>query len=235
VHPAHGSTVYRTEGVSPGFDQRRGSAIQRPRTRASGSGGGARRVVAARDGELAGAALTRTAVHQNLRERMQNVARLLAHATGVSGVDRASSAAGTGRGRRVRSSELVSAPKCTRRRLIERGIMLTCEGEAGELEGEGDATAEKLGNGGGSGRASVWSGRGSYRRRGQKSAQYKLGEPLANQKRMKEGRGVCPSPAATKTRRRRRTVAAAMENGGCSSVCACKRWAKGQAGAQAQP
>jgi hypothetical protein len=68
--------------------------------------------------------------------------------------------------------------------------MLTCEGEAGELEGEGDATAEKLGNGGGSGRAWVWSGRGSYRHRGRKSAQYKLDEPLANQKRTKEGRSL---------------------------------------------
>jgi hypothetical protein len=85
VHPAHGSTVYRTEGVSHGFDQRHGSAIQRPKTRASGSGGGARQGAAARGGELAGTALTRTAVHQNLRERMQNVARLLAHATGGLG------------------------------------------------------------------------------------------------------------------------------------------------------
>jgi hypothetical protein len=81
VHPAHGSTVNRTEGVSLGFDRRRGSAIQRPRMRATGSGGGARRCAAARSGGLAGAALTRAAVHQNLHERVQNVARLLAHVT----------------------------------------------------------------------------------------------------------------------------------------------------------
>jgi hypothetical protein len=33
-----------------------------------------------------------------------------------------------------------------------------CEGEAGELEGEGDATVQELGNGGGSGGAPVWWG-----------------------------------------------------------------------------
>jgi hypothetical protein len=36
-----------------------------------------------------------------------------------------------------------------------------CEGEAGKLAGEGEATAQELGNGGGSGGAPVWSGRGS--------------------------------------------------------------------------
>jgi hypothetical protein len=36
-----------------------------------------------------------------------------------------------------------------------------CEGEAGELEGEGEATVQELGNGGGSGGAPVWSGHGS--------------------------------------------------------------------------
>jgi hypothetical protein len=38
----------------------------------------------ARGGGLVGAALTRAAVHQNLHERVQNIARLLAHATGGS-------------------------------------------------------------------------------------------------------------------------------------------------------
>jgi hypothetical protein len=36
-----------------------------------------------------------------------------------------------------------------------------CEGEADKLEGEGEATAQELGKGGGSGGAPVWSGRGS--------------------------------------------------------------------------
>jgi hypothetical protein len=118
--------VDRTEGVSPGFDQRRGSVIQRPRSRASGSGGGVRRSAAARGGALAGAALTRAAVHQNLHERVQNVARLLAHATGGSrgSIVPRRRLAPEG-GRRGRFGELVSAPKCTRRREIEWGILLT--------------------------------------------------------------------------------------------------------------
>jgi hypothetical protein len=36
-----------------------------------------------------------------------------------------------------------------------------CEGEAGELEGEGEVMVQELGNGGVSGDAPVWSGRGS--------------------------------------------------------------------------
>jgi hypothetical protein len=40
------------------------------------------------------------------------------------------------------------------------------EGEEGELKSEVDAPVRKLGNGG----APVWSGRGSYRRRGRKPA-----------------------------------------------------------------
>jgi hypothetical protein len=81
VHPAHGSTVDRTEGVSPGFDQRRGSAIQRPRTHASGSGDGARRSAAARGGGLAGATLNHAAVHQIVRGWALRVAEVFAHVT----------------------------------------------------------------------------------------------------------------------------------------------------------
>jgi hypothetical protein len=44
---------------------------------------------------------------------------------GVKGGDRASPAAGAGRGRSGRSGELVSAPKCARRRETGRGLMLT--------------------------------------------------------------------------------------------------------------
>jgi hypothetical protein len=85
VHPAHGSTVDRTEGVSPEFDRRRGSAIQRPRMCASGSGGGIRRSTAACGGGLASPTLTRAVVHQNLHERVQNVAKARAHVVGGQG------------------------------------------------------------------------------------------------------------------------------------------------------
>jgi hypothetical protein len=44
---------------------------------------------------------------------------------GVKGGDRASSAAGTGRGRRGCSDELVEALLCVKRREIRRGLMLT--------------------------------------------------------------------------------------------------------------
>jgi hypothetical protein len=44
---------------------------------------------------------------------------------GVKGGDCASPAAGAGRGRSGRSGELVSAPKCARRRETGRGLMLT--------------------------------------------------------------------------------------------------------------
>jgi hypothetical protein len=126
VHPAHGSTMDRTEGVSPGFDQRRGSAIQRPRTRASGSGGGVRRRAAARGGGSPASPLDSAPSHHFVHELVHFVAEVRAHVEGgVLGVDRASSAAGTERGRRGRSGELVSAPKCSRRREIECGILLT--------------------------------------------------------------------------------------------------------------
>jgi hypothetical protein len=79
VHPAHGTTVDRTEGVSPSFDQRRGSAIQRLRTHASGGGGGARRSAAARGGGRAGAALGRAAVHQIVHRWALRIAGANAH------------------------------------------------------------------------------------------------------------------------------------------------------------
>jgi hypothetical protein len=46
---------------------------------------------------------------------------------GVKGGDRASLAAGAGRGRRGCSGELVEAPKSSRRRDNERGLLLTVQ------------------------------------------------------------------------------------------------------------
>jgi hypothetical protein len=84
VHPAHGSTVDRTEGVSPGFDQRRGSAIQRLRTHASGGGGGVRRRAAARDGGLPASPLDSAPGHHLVHELVPFVAEAYAHVTGGS-------------------------------------------------------------------------------------------------------------------------------------------------------
>jgi hypothetical protein len=78
------------------------------------------------------------------------------------GGDCASPAAGTGRGRSGRSGELVSALLCTKGRESGWGYCSQFKGEVGELEGEEDATAAELGNGGGSGGAPVWSRCGSH-------------------------------------------------------------------------
>jgi hypothetical protein len=127
MHPAHGSTVDRTEGVSPGFDQRRGSAIQRLRTHASGGSGGVHRRAAARGGGSPASPLDSAPGHHLVHELVSFVAEAHAHVTGGSGGDRASSAASTGRGRRGCSGELVEAPKCSGRRDIERGLSLTVQ------------------------------------------------------------------------------------------------------------
>jgi hypothetical protein len=118
--------------------------------------GGARR-------ELAGVAPGRrsrplTRPHDSTKHRGDACAR----DRGVREGDRASPAAGAGRGRSGRSDELVSAPKCTRRRETGRGLMLTVRKRRSELEIEGDATAVELGNGSGSGGVPAWSRRDSH-------------------------------------------------------------------------
>jgi hypothetical protein len=62
------------------------------------------------------------------------------------------------------------------------------KGEEGELEGEEDATAAELGNGGESGGAPVWSWCGSHGPRDENLQQSELDEPLVNPRRKKEGR-----------------------------------------------
>jgi hypothetical protein len=89
---------------------------------------------------------------------------------GVKGGDRASPAAGAGRGRSGRSGELASAPKCARRRETGRGLMLTVRKRRRRARKRGDATVVELGNGGESGGAPVWSRRGSHGPRGREPA-----------------------------------------------------------------
>jgi hypothetical protein len=86
VHPAHGSTVDRTEGVSPGFDQRRGSAIQRLRTHASGGSGGVRRRAAACGGGSPASPLDSAPGHHLVHELVPFVAEARSHVIGGSGV-----------------------------------------------------------------------------------------------------------------------------------------------------
>jgi hypothetical protein len=97
---------------------------------------------------------------------------------------------------------------------LSREYCSPCEGEAGELEGEGDATVEELGNGGGSGGAlailelapgglgvnNLW--------------RDKLGEPLANQKRKKEGRRGLSFTGDSDDTTQRGTEAAALRASG---------------------
>jgi hypothetical protein len=59
------------------------------------------------------------------------------------------------------------------------------KGVAGELDGEEDATAAKLGNGGGSGGAPVWSRRGTHGLWDENLQPIELDEPLVNPKRRK--------------------------------------------------
>jgi hypothetical protein len=109
----------------PLFDWRRRSAIQQPRTRASGSGGGVSRRAAVRSRGSPASPLDSAPGHHLVHELVHFVVEVRAHVVGGLGGDRASSAAGTGMGRRGRSSELVSGPRCTRRREFERGLLLT--------------------------------------------------------------------------------------------------------------
>jgi hypothetical protein len=62
---------------------------------------------------------------------------------GVKGGDRASSAAGAGRGWRGCSGELVEAPKCTRERDIEQGFLLTVCRRRRRAQNEGKAPGEE--------------------------------------------------------------------------------------------
>jgi hypothetical protein len=114
MHPAHGSTVHHTVGVSPGFDQRRGSAIQRLRTHASGGGDGVHQRAAARGGGSPASPLDSVPDHHMVHGLVHFVAEARVHVTGGIG---GSSCLVSGRhrkGRRSRSGKLVSAPKCTR-------------------------------------------------------------------------------------------------------------------------
>jgi hypothetical protein len=153
-----------------------------------------------------------------------------ARGRGVRGGARAPWMAGTGRGRRGRSGELVSAPKCTRRREIERGILLT-------VRRRGRRARRRRGCDGGG----AWQQRRVGRRSGvvgvrllkvpgtKTCGSTSSVSPRRTKGERNKGGGVCPSPAVAKNR--------GGDNGewGCSSACTCKRWAKGQAGGQAQP
>jgi hypothetical protein len=99
----HGGPATLPEGVR---DPVRPREIQRSRSCA-------RR----RDSDSPALSLDRAPGHQFVHGLVHYIAGTHAHVTGgVQGVDRALLAAGTGRGRRGRSDELVSAPRCTRRR-----------------------------------------------------------------------------------------------------------------------
>jgi hypothetical protein len=118
----HGGPATQPEGVR---DLVRPSQISRSRTHASKGQRRARRRVAARGGGSPALPLSGAPGHQHDHKLVHYVEGAHAHVTEGSGGDRASSAAGTGRGRRGCSDELVEAPKCSGRRDIERGLSLT--------------------------------------------------------------------------------------------------------------
>jgi hypothetical protein len=133
---------------------------------------------------------------------------------GLRGNARAPMTAGAGRGRGGRSGELVSAPKCTRRREIERGLLLT-------VRRRGRRARRRRGcDGGGlatvAGRVALWrssiwlrEGSGSTSCGGTSSV-----SPWRTKRERKKGGGVCPSPAAAMTRRRRGIEAVARRASG---------------------
>jgi hypothetical protein len=126
--------------------------------------------VAAHGGGSLASPLDSAPGHHLVHELVPFVAEAHAHVTGVLGVivpHRRPAPEGGG----------AAAPASSWRRLnsqdegiTSRGYRSPFKGEAGELEGEGDATAVELGNGGGSGGEPVWSGARLLRPRGREPA-----------------------------------------------------------------
>jgi hypothetical protein len=125
VSSAHGSTVDRPLNA-------KGYVIWAIHARSKGSG----RVQAKGDGEHAGVRRRAEGLagvapgwHSQPSTRPQASANrrggACARDRGVKEGNRASSVAGAGRGRRGCSGELVGAPKCSKRRDIEHGFLLT--------------------------------------------------------------------------------------------------------------
>jgi hypothetical protein len=101
--------------------------------------------------------------HHSVHEPVQNEAWALAHVTGESmgAIVPHRRPAPEGGGAATPAS---SRARCCAQKEGKTGgdYCSQFKGEAGELEGEEDATAAELGNGGGSGGALVWSRRGSH-------------------------------------------------------------------------
>jgi hypothetical protein len=130
-----------------------------------------RRSAAARGGSSPALALDGVPSHQSDHEVVQNDVGTLAHVTGGS------MGAIVPHRRPASEGGGVAAPaslwmRCCARKEGKMGgeNCSQFKGVAGELEGEEDATAAKLGNGGGSGGAPVWSRRGSHGLWGQEPA-----------------------------------------------------------------
>jgi hypothetical protein len=156
----HGGPPFQNEGVC---DQSRSCEIRRPWTCACGMRRRRRRSAAARGGSSPALALDGVPSHQSDHEVVQNDVGTLAHVTGGS------MGAIVPHRRPASEGGGVAAPaslwmRCCARKEGKMGgeNCSQFKGVAGELEGEEDATAAKLGNGGGSGGAPVWSRRGSH-------------------------------------------------------------------------
>jgi hypothetical protein len=122
-----------------------------------------RRSAAARGGSSSALALDGVPGHQSDHELVQNDAGALAHVTGGStgAIVPHRRPAPEGGGAAAPASLQVCC--CARREgKSGGGYCSQFKGVAGELEGVEDATATKLGNGGGSGGAPAWSRRGTH-------------------------------------------------------------------------
>jgi hypothetical protein len=122
-----------------------------------------RRRVAARDRGSPALALDGVSVHHPDHELVQNDAGALAHVTGGSmgAIVPHRRPAPEGGGAATPASSWV---RCCARKEGKTGgdYCSQFKGEVGGLEGEEDASAAELGNGGGSGGAPVWSRHGSH-------------------------------------------------------------------------
>jgi hypothetical protein len=128
----------------------------------------------ARVGSSPALALDGVPGHQSDHELVQNEVGALAHATGGSMGEIVPHQRPAPEGGGAAAPASLWMRCCARKEGKTGGEYFSqFKGVAGELEGEEDATAAKLGNGSGSGGAPVWSRRGSHGLWGR--------EPIANQ------------------------------------------------------
>jgi hypothetical protein len=121
------------------------------------------------------------------------------------------SAAGTKRGRRGCSGELVEAPKCTRQRDIERGLSLTVRKRRRRARKQSGCAGEEARQRRRTGGVPVWSRARLLRAPGTRTCgSTSLMSPWRTHESRKKSGRANPSLVATSSRRRRGTEAAVL-------------------------